>query len=308
MSPTRDGLLLLLAVLASGLALLLSLVVAWRARTPVRRRVARALAVLLAPAWAVLTWGRLVEPQWVAVTRASVTWAGPPLRIAVLGDFHAGRIGADVIARAVRLSNAAEPDVVLLAGDYVTGYDLSAPKARILEALRPLRARLGVFAVLGNHDSEPYGTDTPRAGDIARHLSSMGFTVLRNRWQEIAPGVVLIGLDEVQSRNIDPVLAFRGAPEGARILLTHDWHGLYEPGVGRFDLGVAAHTHGGQICVPFTTWCPFGKNITPYLGGMYDWPGGGKLFVTRGIGESAVLLRIGSRPEVAVIEAGPGPR
>ncbi|MFT3767872.1 MAG: metallophosphoesterase [Minicystis sp.] len=306
---TRDAQLLLLAVVFSGLLFSLAAFFSRRARTAARRRFARLLAVPLAFAFGLLAWGRLIEPRWIEVTRTRVAVASaPPLRLTVLGDFHAGRIGADIIERAVRRANETDPDVVLLAGDYVTGYDLSAPKARILEALRPLRAKRGVFAVLGNHDSEPYTVPTPRAADITRFLEGLGFTVLNNRWVEPAPGVILIGLAEVQSRNIDAARAFRDAPEGARIVVTHDWHGLAEAGIGRFDLAVTGHTHGGQICVPLLGRCPFAKNNQPFVAGLFDWPAGGKLFVNRGIGESAVLMRVASRPEVSVIEIAPASR
>lgn len=299
---TPDARALLIVVIASLALAVTSTVIAARARSRTRARVARALAVLFTTSFAIFGWGRLIEPQWVEVTTTRVAWPGPPLRVSVMGDFHAGRVREGVIARAVRLSNEADPDVVLLAGDYVTGYDLSPEKAAILESLRPLRARRGVFAVLGNHDSEPYVTPTPRAASIARFLEGLGFTVLRNRWIEIAPGATLIGLDENQSHNTDAAAAFLGAPEGGRLLLTHDWHALRAPGVGRFDLAVTGHTHGGQICLPLTTWCPFAKVNEPYIAGLYPWPAGGALFVTRGIGESAVLMRIGRRPEVALID------
>ncbi|APR85913.1 Phosphoesterase [Minicystis rosea] len=300
---TRDALLLLVAALVSGLALVVAALAARRARTRVGRALLRALAAAAAFVFGVVVWGRFIEPRWIEVTHTRVAVSSsPPLRLTVLADFHAGRVGAEVVAHAVALANETDPDIVLLAGDYVTGYDLSEPKAHILEALRPLRARRGVFAVLGNHDSEPYTVPTPRAADIARFLEGLGFIVLRNRWISVAPGVILIGLDEVQSGNIDPPRAFHDAPEGARIVLTHDWHGLAREGVGRFDLAITGHTHGGQICAPLLGWCPFAQNNEPFLAGLHNWPRGGKLFINRGIGESAVLMRVASRPEVSVVD------
>lgn len=299
---TSDALALLVVVIASALLAAASIAIAARTEKPSRKRAARVLAAVFVTSFAIFGWGRLIEPQWVEVTETRVAWPGPALRVAVMGDFHAGRVREGVIARAVRLSNEADPDVVLLAGDYVTGYELTPEKAAILESLRPLRAKRGVFAVLGNHDSEPYVTPTPRAASIARFLEGLGFTVLRNRWIEVAPGATLIGLDEIQSRNTDAPAAFRGAPDGARLVLTHDWHALRAPGVERFDLAIAGHTHGGQICMPLTSWCPFAKMNEPFVAGLYPWPAGGSLFVTRGIGESAVLMRVGRRPEVALID------
>lgn len=302
---TRDALLLLLVVIGSFAGLLVGIIASLRARTPPGRRRARAGAAVSGVMFVIFAWGRLIEPAWVVVSERRLAWPGPPLRITVLGDFHAGRVGAAVIARAVRLANRTDPDVVLLVGDYVTGFDLTSSKAQILEALRPLHARRGVFAVLGNHDTEPYRSRTPRALAITQLLEGMGFTVLRNRSVELAPGVALIGLGDDQAGDVDAVRAFLGAPGGARVVLTHDWHALLRHGVDRFDLAVTGHTHGGQVCVPLTTWCPLTDNDEPYMDGLYSWPRGGALFVTRGIGESAVLLRIGRRPEVAVLEMSP---
>jgi predicted MPP superfamily phosphohydrolase len=291
---------------AAGFAAILALLAARRIRARGARRIAIVAAVALGGIFLAGAWGRFVEPSWIVPTTTRLAWSGPPLRVAVLSDVHAGRTRRDRVDHAVELANAANPDLVLLAGDYITGYEATPDKLAILEGLRPLRARLGVFAVLGNHDSEPYETPTPRAAALTHFLEGLGFVVLRNASREVAPGVTLIGLDEVQSGNIDPDRAFAGVPtSGARIVLTHDWHGLSKPGVGHFDLAVTGHTHGGQLCLPFTRLCPLGMHNAPYLAGMYDWPRGGKLFVTRGLGESAILARFACRPEVAVIELAP---
>ena len=249
---TFDALLLALFVALAGVAFAAATRAALRARTLASRRRRVALAAFLGVLFAVSAWARFIEPEWVVRTTTRVHWPGPPLRVVVIGDLHAGRIGPSIVTRAVRLANDADPDLVLLAGDYITGYEGSTDKLDILAALRPLRAKRGVFAVLGNHDSEPYATATPRAETLSRFLQGMGFTVLRNAWVEAAPGVVLVGIDEVRSGNADPVRAFAGAPvSGARIVMTHDWHGLGLSGMQRFDLAVTGHTHGGQVCVPF---------------------------------------------------------
>jgi uncharacterized protein len=85
-------------------------------------------------------------------------------------------------------------------------------------------------------------------------------------------------------------------------------HDSQQPGggVGRFDLALAGHTHGGQGCVPFTEICPFLEHdMKPYVRGLYDWPRGGKLYVSRGLGTSRVPARIGARPEIACVRLVP---
>lgn len=303
-SPLDLGVLVLIALLFAS-ALVIALLTR-RSGMLASRRGARPVAMTLALLAVVGVWARFVEPRWVVLTTTRVRWSGPPLRVAVLGDIHAGRTSVEVVERAVRLTNEASPDMVILVGDYITGYNTTPEKLSILEALRPLRARHGVFAVLGNHDSEPFQEDTPRAEALTRFLEGMSFTVLRNATREIIPGVTLVGLDEVRSGNIDPARAFRGVTTAsAQIVATHDWHGLLEPGIRPFDVAVTGHTHGGQLCVPLIDYCPFGAANAPYINGLFSWPQGGQLFVTRGIGESAVLARFACRPEVAMLELAP---
>ncbi|HSB76926.1 MAG TPA: metallophosphoesterase, partial [Terriglobales bacterium] len=106
------------------------------------------------------------------------------LRIVQLSDFHYDRyVDVRVIRSAVRLANQLQPDLVVLTGDFVTQGPFSGeydpPAARDAEPcsliLSGLRARLGIFAVLGNHD---YYTDPNLVAEI---LGSRGFHVLRNQ-------------------------------------------------------------------------------------------------------------------------------
>lgn len=277
------------------------LVVVWRRRRS--RRVWALAAALLAVVELCFLWSKHVEPRFVEVTHARLPLANAPLRIVVLSDLHAGRMNAVDLARAVTLANAERPDVVLLAGDFISGYSLNEERRGKLEGLRGLVAKGGVLAVLGNHDAEPYGADTPRSEAITKVLEGFGYRVLRNEGVAIAPDVWLGGVDEIQAGKSDAPRAFAAAPaEAKRIAVAHDWHAL-DADV-RFDLGVVGHTHGGQVCVPFTATCAGPRRDAPYVRGRYAWKRGGELYVTRGIGMSKVTLRFGCRPEVTVLDVG----
>jgi uncharacterized protein len=289
-------------------AILVVLAVAARRRRKATWYVA---ASLVAVATATLVWSKRVEPRFIEVTHASLPLGDTPIRIAVLADLHAGRSSADLLEKVVRLTNEEQPDVVLLAGDYISGYDYDlddrGPK---LQGLRGLVAKRGVFAVLGNHDCEPHGEETPRRDRITKALVSFGYRVLRNEAVPLAPDLWLVGVDEVQAGADDAPLAFRGVPASAhRIALAHDWHAL-DADV-RFELGFVAHTHGGQVCIPFTSVCASRSRDEPYVRGLHAWKRGGVLYVNRGIGASKIPVRLGSRPEITVFELGrtltPGP-
>jgi hypothetical protein len=259
------------------------------------------LALLLVGIYA-----RFVEPYWFEVTRTRVEWRGPPLTIALLSDLHVGRGGPWKTRRAVELAMEARADAIVLAGDYISGWTLDGRKLEILGELGRLRAPRGVFAVLGNHDTEPWGDRAPRRAALASRLTALGVTVLRNEARPLGPGVTLVGLGDFEARDTDGAGAFAGAGEGARVVLTHNWKALRAPGVEPFDVALAGHTHGGQMCLPLVGWCPRTRErFGPYLRGLHDWPAGGRLYVTRGTGESFFRARLAARPEVSVIELVP---
>lgn len=289
--------LLLLALVTLAVVTLVSLVLARR------RRLWRPVAALGGAALLLGLWARFIEPRWIEVSHTRVPWPGPPLRLLVMGDLHVPRVEQDLLRRAVALANQERPDLVLLNGDYVTGYDAAPHKLAILDELRGLRARLGVFAVLGNHDSEPYESTNPRAAILTQHLQGLGVRVLNNASAEVIRGVTLIGLEDFLARRSDARAAFAAVPaQGARIVFAHNWRSLRTRGMQRFDVALTGHTHGGQVCVPLIGYCPLARGYLPYFKGLYRWPGGGALYVDRGLGESGIKARLACRPEVAVID------
>jgi len=275
-----------------------------RLKSSLAQRCAIAAAGLAAAALGITAYGRWIKPNLLKTTRARRNWRGPELRIAFLSDFHAGSTDAGFLRRAVARANEAHPHLILLGGDYIEGHNAEPCKLQDLEPLRGLRAPYGIFAVLGNHDTDPAGTSTPRAAAIAERLTDMGITILDNERQAVAPGVQLVGLGRYRAGNTDAGSAFAGRdPTVATIVLAHNWRSLEEPGMGRFDIAFAGHTHGGQACVLFTEGCPHLEDaMQPYRAGAYDWPAGGTLFVSAGLGESEVRARFGVRPEVAIVD------
>lgn len=238
-------------------------------------------------AGAVVAWARFVEPAWIQTTRTRVPWRGPRLRAVVLSDLHARPAGARRTARIVRRANALRPDLVLLPGDFVEGMDASAAKLAALRPLAGLRARLGAFAVLGNHDVD--------AEAISCCLHNAHIRVLENERVEL-DGFVVVGVGSVRRHDADPRAAFAGAdPALPTMVVAHEHRALDLPAV-RFDVAVTGHTHAGQGCVPFTGICPFLEpNMKPYRHGLYAHPRGGALYVSAGLGTSRVRARIGAR-------------
>jgi uncharacterized protein len=219
-------------------------------------------------------------------------------RIAHLSDIHVGRLTpAAHVRRAIELANAADPDVIVMTGDYVCWRRSEADL--IPEQLGGLAARHRVVATLGNHD---YYT-APRR--VSRGLRGLGYDVLRNQNTTVevngAP-LQLVGIDDPVTRRHDLDLAFAGAPrKGLRVALCHcpeQADGIAARGA---DLILSGHTHGGQIFIRGITDRLVERAGRRYLSGGYD-VGRARLYVSAGIGFSGVRARLGAgtAAEVAV--------
>lgn len=171
------------------------------------------------------------------------------LSIAHLSDLHyTGRIGIEYFQEVARITNAFEPDLVAVTGDLV---DEPEYIDWLPETLGRLRARHGLFFILGNHDLR--SRDLPR---LRKAMTDLGFVDVGGRWQRIdingAP--VVIAGNELPW--IAPAADMQHCPtsvEGVcplRILLAHSPDQLPWARRWNFDLMLAGHLHGGQICLP----------------------------------------------------------
>jgi predicted MPP superfamily phosphohydrolase len=226
-----------------------------------------------------------------------------PLRLLLVSDIHVA--GPDMsparLHAIVGLLNQLRPDLVLLAGDFVSDKKLSNHKYPADQAIAPLRdltAPLGVVAVLGNHDH------WRGAGAVQEALAAAGVTVLSNRVVTRGP-IAVGGVDDGFTGHADvgTTITMLRQARGARVLLTHSPDVL--PNVpGDIGLVLAGHTHCGQIVLPVigapATASRFG---TRYLCGLMR-ESGRTLIVTAGLGTSILPFRIGAPPDVWLIEVG----
>jgi len=226
--------------------------------------------------WAVVTAGALSAIALVQGLRApvlrdyEVRLAGlPPARdglvLVAISDTHLGTlIGRGWLTRLVNRVNALRPDLVLVVGDLVDGN--VGRVEPLLPSLKGLRAPLGVWAVTGNHDYYAGLEASLRLFDAA------GYSVLRDRWAEVVPGLVLAGVDDLTARRQyggdgDPVgKALANRPPGATILLSHTPWQTHQAAAAGVGLMLSGHTHNGQL------W-PFNYLVGrryPLLGGRYE--------------------------------------
>jgi uncharacterized protein len=236
------------------------------------------------------------------VRRATIVMAdwpknAPPLRVALLSDIHV--VGPDMppsrLARIVGQVNALDADVIVLAGDYVSDKRSATRTYSGAEGLAPLsnlRAPLGVYAVLGNHD---HWRD---AGEIGRALRKANVRVLDNEAVTIG-GMRLGGVDDEYTGNADltrTVAAMRSGP-GAKVLLTHSPD--VAPATPRdVTLILAGHTHCGQIRLPIFGAISYVSKYGERFGCGLTTEGTRRVVVTAGIGTSVLPFRLRAPPDV----------
>jgi uncharacterized protein len=281
-------------------------------RPTIKARVAR----LLGRTWARVGYARHVEPTWLEMNRISLPVRGlspgfHDLKIAHLTDFHAGEhIPAGYLEAALERTQAEQPDAIALTGDFIDRGPRHVERAARL--FRGLKAPLGVFAVLGNHDFSVHNVRGVRRYPgldkaIADALRAEGVTVLRNkamRFERDGASLLVAGIDDLWSRESDPHTTFRDqCPETPRVVLAHNPQSVEEFGKHRADLVLSGHTHGGQIDWPGLGRVLLGKKAKRWAAGLYEH-NGGHVYVNKGVG-FGWRFRFGVRPEVAIFTLKP---
>jgi predicted MPP superfamily phosphohydrolase len=267
-----------------------------------------AFALLSCALFPLAFWSVGVEPDRLVVVTTEIA---PPrwpaeldgLRVVALSDLHAGSPHVDLakLARVAALANEQRPDLVVLLGDYVihgvVGGSFITPEAAARE-LKALRARIGVYAVLGNHDH------WLGAAQVRQAFAAAGIPVIDDEAVSVGDEgreLWLLGIRDVWSGWPDVPALMRKVPEGRPLLaLTHnpDIFPFLPPAV---DLLLAGHTHGGQVSLPL-----LGAPLVPSSFGQRYARGsvvedGRHLFVTPGIGTSILPVRFRVPPEVSLV-------
>jgi hypothetical protein len=217
--------------------------------------------------------------------------------IVQITDVHVGpTIGRSFVEGVVRETNALAPDMVVITGDLVDGS--VAALRDLVEPLRDLRAKDGVYFVTGNH--EYYSG----ADEWIAHLRSMGIRVLRNERVDVRGAFDLAGVDDASSARMLPhhgqdvpgALAGRDKSR-AVVLLAHQPKALHDAQRGEVDLQLSGHVHGGQM-VPFN-W--LARLDQPLIAGLYK-RGATWVYVSTGTGYWGPPMRVGPGAEITRIE------
>ncbi len=248
------------------------------------------------------------EPNDLVLERKTVKLLKLPnafdgFRIVLLTDLHLHPFtSANLIRRAVEISNSLKPDLVLLGGDYVCGFAEAA--FELGPILASLDAKHGLFAVLGNYDH------FRGSRIVLEGLRRSTIPVLMNVGVRLTIGessVFLAGIDSVSAGKANARAAFSARKnEPVTLALVHEPD--YIDRLRKLvpvDLQLSGHTHGGQIRVP-----GLGAIVLPvcgraYVEGLYR-VGASQVYTSRGVGMVRLPFRFNCPPEVTEITLAQG--
>lgn len=285
------------------------------------------LTAFLIFAGALWLWAFWIEPNWFHLRRETLQVGEPlaqPFTVLHLSDLHFIRKRFFLSRFFDRLARLA-PDLIFITGDLIDNTSGIAP---CITSLKKLRAKKGIYAVLGNHDYRAYPPlhqwleflgkgchcfrERPE-GDVTKlkeALARAGIHVLLNQniLVKLSGGdsISLIGLDDPVSKRADLPKAFEGLQNGAvRLTLTHSpitFPALAHYGV---DAAFAGHTHGGQIRLPGIGALPTARRLVAHIvdsTNEYGFYG----IVCRGMGaQELVHPRLFCRPEAVFVTIKP---
>lgn len=218
--------------------------------------------------------------------------------IAILADFHLYPLTtADLVQKAVLMTNLLKPDLTVLLGDYV--WKEVDAVFELAPILAQLNAKHGVYSIMGNHDL------WTNVKVVRQGFTEAGLPLLENRGIPLTVGqdtLYLAGIDDGWSGQPDLNAALADRPADAPVILL-----AHEPDLaddfsqdGRIDLQLSGHTHAGQV-----RFKRLGPLILPYLGRKYDmglyhvndmW-----VYTNRGIGVTNEPVRFNCPPEITEI-------
>jgi predicted MPP superfamily phosphohydrolase len=267
-----------------------------------------AATLILAP-FLVVVWAFGIEPGLLVVRHVRMELPGwhDNVKIAVLSDLHVGspHVGIDKLRRIVEKTNAENPALVVLLGDYVIGGPGGSGGVRgggfvepeaIAAELKNLHARLGVFAVLGNHD---WWYNGDRIGGA---FTQAGIPVLENRAVHVGNSFWLGGIADYWTRVPDIEGTLEQVDDGDPVILITHNPDIFPDVPDRVSLLLAGHTHGGQVQLPVIGTLVTTSKLGYNAGNFFEH--GHHLFVTTGIGTSIVPVRFGVPPEIVILTLG----
>jgi predicted MPP superfamily phosphohydrolase len=256
-------------------------------------------------------YAKLIEPQWLRVSRIAVPLERlkTSIRVLHLSDLHASsEKQLSLVEKAISLGLNAVPDIVLITGDFLTAGDELNPALGAV--LRRLSSQIPTFACLGNHDGGKWaetrgGHNNPSA--LKSLLANHGVRILENQTLTLnlkGQTIALSGVGDAWAGRCDPTSLQRNSPDCLNLLMCHNPDSKSLVQSYSWDIMFSGHTHGGQVVVPFVGLRPFLPVVDRrFVEGLYKWEGR-YIHITRGVG-SLYGIRFNCRPEISIMDLIP---
>ncbi|MDP4084147.1 MAG: metallophosphoesterase [Bacillota bacterium] len=190
-------------------------------------------------------------------------------------------------------------DIIALTGDFLDKKKSIPKLVPYLKKLNELKPRLGIYAVFGNHD---YFLKEKSFHLLKQTLEEYGCITLQNEYQSIQYNGMplnIIGIDDYHSKRSNIQKSYHQLPVGYNLVLTHDPNVVLEMKEYSYDYLLSGHFHGGQIHWPKPYHLfKMGKLIRMNIIKGLHYHDGKPFYISEGLGQTGVNLRIGSRPEI----------
>jgi predicted MPP superfamily phosphohydrolase len=224
-----------------------------------------------------------------------------PLRILHLSDLHMENIS--VTAERIVEQMEGEPlDLIAITGDLLDRAKNIPAAVQYVETVQQLKPVLGTYVVFGNHD---YALPPNKLAQLKSELERIGCRVLCNQTDTIdfhGQKLHIIGIDDHATRRSDLEKTYRNVSEdGLRLVLTHDPNVVLKMKEYDYDYFLAGHFHGGQIHwpKPYHLW-KMGKLPRMNIVKGLHVRDGRPFYISEGLGQTGVNIRLRSRPEITV--------
>ncbi|MEH7125788.1 metallophosphoesterase [Bacillus sp. JJ1773] len=238
----------------------------------------------------------------VKVHNESTNRHAPKLNILHLSDLHLENISISPDELYVKLKDESI-DLIALTGDFLDRKRTIPKLVPYLKILNQLQPKHGIYAVLGNHD---YVLRNQNLQALLDTLETFNCKVLKNENDVIMVDgcpVNIIGIDDFSTKRSDLEVSYKGIMQGTNLVLTHDPNIVLHMKNYHFDYLLAGHFHGGQICYPKAYHLvKMGKLARMNITKGFHTQDGRPYYISEGLGQTGVNIRVGSRPEITFHE------
>ncbi|PLR74956.1 metallophosphoesterase [Bacillus sp. UMB0728] len=243
-----------------------------------------------------------IAVRTVSVERPDIVLAGNKIKILHLSDLHLENISISPKELYERIAGK-DIDLIALTGDFMDR-KRSLPKlAPYLQMFNKLEPRYGMYAVFGNHD---YVLKGKNFAALKKILEENGCRTLQNEHSVIdinGEKLNIIGIDNYSTKHHDVAKSYLGVSDGYNLVLTHDPNVVLEMKDYKYDYLLSGHFHGGQIHWPKPYHlAKMGKLVRMNMVKGLHYHNGMPFYISEGLGQTGVNIRIGSRPEITFHE------